>query len=165
MHRDPDPGGARAGADAHGHGEAVESRARSYAVSKGVQFTPMRQRVLALLAASEKSLSAYDIAEKLSDARKVQAVQVYRALEFLQDAGCVHRLTSRSAYFACDHLHGEGETVVFMVCRQCGVVQETASELVARGLRGAAKTTGFKPQHPIVEVEGDCAKCAGAPAS
>lgn len=166
MHRDLDPNGARG--DAHGHavdGDAAESRARSYAVSKGVQFTPMRQRVLALLAAFGKPLSAYEIADKLSDARKLQAVQVYRALEFLQDAGCIHRLASRSAYFACDHLHGEGETVVFMVCRQCGVVQETASELVARGLRSAAKTTGFKPRHPMVEVEGECAKCSGAPAS
>ncbi|WP_024508125.1 transcriptional repressor [Bradyrhizobium sp. ARR65] len=162
MHRDPDPSAACT----HAHcdvidAEAVQSRARSYAASKGTRFTPTRQRVLALLAATGKPIAAYEIAEKLSGSRKVQAVQVYRALEFLQEAGCVHRLASRSAFFACDHRHGEGETVVFMVCSQCGAVQEAASDLVARGLRGAAKTTGFRPRHPMIEVEGECAKCAG----
>jgi Fur family zinc uptake transcriptional regulator len=167
MHRDPDRSASCVHADAHRDAvdaDAVQSRARSYATSKGIPFTSMRQRVLALLAASGKPMAAYEIAEKLSDARKVQAVQVYRALEFLQEAGCVHRLASRSAYFACGHLHGEGEAVVFMVCSQCGAVQEAASDLVARGLRGVAKTSGFKPLHPIVELEGECANCAGEPA-
>ena len=167
MHRNRSPSGGHAHADAHGHpidGDELESRARSYAVSKGVPFTPMRQRVLALLAASGRPMSAYEMADKVSDARKIKAVQVYRALEFLQEAGCVHRLATRSAYFACDHLHGEGETVVFMVCGQWGAVQEAASELVARGLRGAAKTTGFRPRHPMIEVEGECARCADAAA-
>jgi Fur family zinc uptake transcriptional regulator len=31
-------------------------------------------------------------------------------------------------------------------------------------LRGAANTTGFKPRHPMIEVEGECAKCAAAAA-
>jgi Fur family zinc uptake transcriptional regulator len=119
--------------------------------------------VLALLAAAGKPMAAYEIAAKLSGSRKMQAVQVYRALEFLQEAACVHRLASRSAFFACDHRHGEDETVVFMVCSQCGAVQETASELVARGLRGAAKTAGFRSRHPTIEVEGECARCAGVP--
>ena len=168
MHSDSDvPSEADARAEARGNGidgDAVESRARSYAVSKGIPFTPARQRVLALLAATVKPMAAYEIAERLSGSRKVQPVQVYRALEFLQEAGCVHRLVSRSAFFACDHRHGEDETVVFMICSQCGSVQETASDLVARGLRGVAKTTGFKPLHPIVELEGQCANCTSASA-
>ena len=49
-----------------------------------------------------------------------------------------------------------------MVCREYGAVHETESELVTRGLRGAAKTTGFRPTHSMVEVEGECAKCAAA---
>jgi hypothetical protein len=96
----------------------MQNRARSHAVSKGISFTPTRQRVLALLAATGKPMAAYEIAEKVSGSRKVQAVQVYRALEFLQKAACVRRLASRSGFFACDHRHGEGETVVFMVCSQ-----------------------------------------------
>ncbi|MBH5384756.1 Fur family transcriptional regulator [Bradyrhizobium diversitatis] len=167
MARDPKQNPRGGHADLHAHAidaDAVQGRARAYAASKGIPFTQMRQRVLALLAASGKPMAAYEIAEKLSDARRVQAVQVYRALEFLQEAGCVHRLASQSSYFACDHQHGSGETVVFMVCSQCGAVQEAASNLVARGLLGVAKTSGFKPLHPIVELEGECASCNSQPA-
>ena len=162
MARNPDQSAGGVHAPRHAiDADAVQGRARAYATSKGIPFTAMRQRVLALLAASGKPMAAYEIAEKLSDPRRVQAVQVYRALEFLQEAGCVHRLVSRSAYFACDHLHGSGEMVVFMICSQCGAVQEAASDLIARGLRGVAKTTGFKPLHPIIELEGECSNCTG----
>jgi Fur family zinc uptake transcriptional regulator len=150
-------------ADVHRHvidASALQIRARAYALLRRTPFTSMRQRVLVLLAASGKPMSAHEIAKQLSDERKVQAVLVYRALEFLLEAGCVHRLTSRSAYFACGHLHEKGKAPVFMVCSQCGAVQEAASDLVARGLRGVASATGFNPRHPIVELEGECAKCA-----
>ena|SRR5579871_3929216 len=167
MRRNPNnPRSTNRDAPRHGiDGHAIQRRARAYAEAQGIPFTPMRKRVLALLAACGKPMAAYEIADQLSDTRKVQAVQVYRALEFLQEAGCVHRLASRSAYFACDHLHGKGETVVFMICGQCGAVQETASDLIARGLRGVARTTGFKPRHPIVELEGECVNCAGEAAA
>ena len=107
----------------------------------------MRERVLALLSTSLHPLTAYEIADRLSQTKKVQAVQVYRALDFLQEVGCIHRLTARSSYFACDHKHAQGETVVFMLCSQCGVVQEAASDVVGRGLRSAAKSSGFTPDH------------------
>jgi Fur family zinc uptake transcriptional regulator len=167
MARDRDRSVSRGRADAHQdiNANAVQIRAHAYAVSKGTPFTPMRQRVLALLASSGKPMAAYEIAKNLSDERKVSAVLIYRALEFLQEAGCVHRLASRSAFFACDHLHGKGEAAVFMVCNQCGAVQEAASDLVGRGLRGVARATGFTPRHPIVELEGECARCADTAAA
>jgi len=117
----------------------------------------MRERVLALLSTSLHPLTAYEIADRLSQTKKVQAVQVYRALDFLQEVGCIHRLTARSSYFACDHKHAQGETVVFMLCSQCGVVQEAASDVVGRGLRSAAKSSGFTPDH---RDRGKCAKCS-----
>ena len=136
--------------------EVLETRARLHAASKGVPFTPMRQRALALFGTANKPLTLSEITEQIN----VHRVQVYRLLEFLQEAGCIHRLASRSLYFACEHLHSEGEAVVFMICNKCGAIQETTSGLVTRGLRGAARTRGFRVKHPTVEVEGECAKCA-----
>jgi Fe2+ or Zn2+ uptake regulation protein len=70
MHGDPDVPSEACGNDIDR--DAVESRAGSYAVSKETPFTPMRQRVLTLLlTASGKATAAYEIAEKLSDTRKV----------------------------------------------------------------------------------------------
>jgi Fur family zinc uptake transcriptional regulator len=140
--------------------DELETRARVYAASKGVPFTPMRQRALAVFGMTKKALTVSEIVEEVSDARQVHRVQVYRLLEFLQEAGCIHRLASRSLYFVCEHLHSEGEAVVFMICSKCGAVQETTSGLVTRALRGAAKTRGFRVKRPTVEAEGECAKCA-----
>jgi Fur family zinc uptake transcriptional regulator len=44
-------------------------------------------------------------------------------------------------------------------------VQEAPSDLVARGLLGAAEHAGFRPVHPIVELEGECARCLDAKAA
>jgi Fur family zinc uptake transcriptional regulator len=158
--------------DGHGHVHARHAdvaamidRARAFAVARKIPFTEMRARVLTVLAREEKPLTAYEITDRLSLPKKVQAVQVYRALDFLQEAGCVHRLASKASYFACDHEHHPGEAVVFMVCSHCGTVQEAPSDLVARGLQGAAEHAGFKPGHPIVELEGECARCVDGKAA
>jgi Fur family transcriptional regulator, zinc uptake regulator len=122
----------------------------------------MRQRVLDVLTSDAKPLSAYEIVDRLGVWKKVQAVQVYRALDFLQAAGCVHRLASRASYFACDHSHHAGEAVVFMVCSACGSVAEAPSQTIARELEGVVQAAGFKPATPILEVEGQCPDCVGA---
>lgn len=85
--------------------------------------------------------------------------QIYRALEFLQEAGLLHRLATKSTYVVCEHEHAPGETTVFLVCAGCGTVEEAASRGVERGLKGAAAAPGFKARHPVVEVEGECAAC------
>lgn len=138
---------------------AMVERARAFAASRKIPFTEMRARVLTVLAREGKPLTAYEIVDRLSGSKKVQAIQVYRALDFLQEAGCIHRLASKASYVACDHEHHPGEAVVFMICSHCGTVQEVPSETFARGLRSAAKATGFKPLHPTFEVEGECAEC------
>ena len=155
--------------EGHGHSHAPVSdvsammdRARAFAAARKVPFTEMRARVLTTLASEAKPLTAYEIVDRLSGSKKVQAVQVYRALDFLQEAGCVHRLASRASYFACDHEHHPGEAVVFMVCSNCGIVREAPSDLVAQGLQDAAEHAGFRPVHPIVEMEGECARCLEA---
>lgn len=158
--------------DGHGHAHAdhfdlaaMLDRARAFAAARKIPFTEMRARVLTVLAGEGKPLTAYEITDRLSVPKKVQAVQVYRALDFLQAAGCVHRLASKASYFACDHEHHPGEAVVFMVCSHCGTVQEAPSGLVTQGLQGAAEHAGFRPVHPIVELEGECARCVDGKAA
>jgi Fur family zinc uptake transcriptional regulator len=139
---------------------AMIDRARAFAVARKIPFTEMRARVLTVLAGEEKPLTAYEITDRLSVPKKVQAVQVYRALDFLQEAGCVHRLASKASYFACDHSHHGGEAVVFLVCNDCGAVEEASSPAIAVSLEEVAKASGFQSANPIVELEGRCATCS-----
>ena len=52
---------------------------------------------------------------------------MYRALQFLQSQGLVHRLESLNAYVGCvhpEHPHASQ----FLICRDCGQVEELAHE-------------------------------------
>lgn len=143
----------------HHNTDRLLERARAIASSRRARLSGIRERVLKLLVEEGKPRTAYEIVAHLSGEKKVHAVQVYRALEFLQDMGIVHRLTSRASYLARKHEQEAGEIVVFMVCSQCGSVQEAPSGLVSRGLQRAARQNSFHPKHPIVEIEGECAEC------
>jgi len=149
----------------HSAGE-IMLRAERAAAARQQTFTPVRRSVFKALAESDPPLGAYELAERVSAdwGKRVNAIQVYRALKFLMSLGLVHRIATRNAYFVCDHQHGPDETVVFLVCRECGNVAETISAAVGRGLQGAVKAADFRPLHRVVEIEGECAVCRrGAP--
>lgn len=139
--------------------DLVMARAEEFCSEHGVPFTPMRRRVLEELASSAVPLTAYDLVERVGRMKRVAPTQIYRALDFLLEAGVIHRLATKSAYVACGHEHGPNETVVFLVCAECGAVEEATSRSVGRGLKGAAAAHGFKPREPVVEVGGECATC------
>lgn len=145
----PGPVGA---ADLLGHAEEVCRR-------DGLQFTPLRRRVFGELAAHDGPLGAYDLVERLGQERRISPISVYRTLDFLIEAGLIHRIALRNTYLPCHHDHGTNETTVFLVCTTCGKVDELASATVAAGLDGTAASVAFRPQSRAVELEGECASC------
>lgn len=142
-------------ADAMGHAEAL-------CRDRGLKFTPLRRRVFEALASSGAPLGAYDLVERLGQERRISPISVYRALEFLIEAGLIHRIAVRNTYLPCHHEHGPGETTVFLVCSSCGNVDELASSAIASGLDGMAAALDFKPKSRAVELEGECSACREA---
>jgi Fur family transcriptional regulator, zinc uptake regulator len=114
------------------------------------------ERVLRALRQAAKPMRAYETFGISSPPT------VYRALNRLLEDGLVHRLESINAYVTCaieTHLHG---TTVFVICRDCGGVDELdEAELVAR-LRAQAIAHGFRPDETVVELRGQCAACSRA---
>lgn len=139
----------------------VLQRAETICSERGAKLTPMRRRVLQALAESHAPPTASDLITRMSDedGKRISPVLVYRALEFLTGIGLVHHLASRNAYTPCDHEHREDEATVFLVCAECGGVDEVVSREVERGLEGSASAAGFRPLAQVVEVEGECAAC------
>lgn len=143
-------------------------RAERLCRERDLQFTRLRRDVLEAVAAEARPLGAYDIAERLSgQGRRVAAVSVYRALDFLTEHGLVHRITSRNAFVSCGHAHGEGAGLVFLICRTCGGIDEMTAPEVDSELERRLARAGFTPTSRILEVEGECGGCRagdGAPA-
>ncbi|MFI5015430.1 MAG: Fur family transcriptional regulator [Hyphomicrobiales bacterium] len=138
---------------------ALLARAERLCHDKNLRFTPMRRRVLQELASSPEPLTAYDLADRVREEKRIAPVTVYRALEFLLDAKLIHRIVIRNAYTPCDHAPHYDETPVFLVCTHCGAVDEVPSETFEHDLSETIAEVGFKAKARVFEIEGECAKC------
>lgn len=151
---------------AHGHDHhpcMAESRERVRAAftAKHIRLTDLRLQVFEEIAASHGAIGAYDVQERLAQkGTRLAPVSIYRALDALLEAGVVHRLESRNAYFACHGHHGAGSVQVVLTCSRCGDVAEVAGDGVLTAILAAASAAGFRPAASIVEVSGVCGNCA-----
>jgi Fur family zinc uptake transcriptional regulator len=147
----------------HSHeGEALSRAARSTMERSGEQWTEMRAAVFAALASFDKPASAYDIADKVSQAqgRRVAANSVYRILDLFVGANLARRVESANAYIANDHpdcLHD----CIFLICDNCGQTMHIDDDKLSSGVRAAAQQAGFAPDRPVIEVRGRCGECEG----
>jgi Fur family zinc uptake transcriptional regulator len=150
--------------DAHDHGACVASTlaaADALCAARGVQFTPVRRRVLELLLESHGAMGAYDVLARLdAEGLGKQPPVAYRAIAFLVEQGLAHRIEKLNAFVACSH-PGGSHAPAFMICRACGTVAET--EVEVRGeLNTTAALAGFRIERTVVEAEGLCPGCQSA---
>lgn len=126
---------------------------------RGLRFTVLRQRVLALVWQSHKPVGAYEILDKLGEeGRKAAPPTVYRALEFLIEVGLVHRLDSLNAFIGCPEPERQ-HTGQFLICRECHTVTELDDGDIDQLVEQKARTAGFVAEHQMLEVQGLCSEC------
>jgi Fur family zinc uptake transcriptional regulator len=148
----------------HDHAHCVASAmaaADSLCAARGVQFTPVRRRVLEILLESHGAMGAYDVLSRLdAEGLGKQPPVAYRALAFLVEQGLAHRIEKLNAFVACTH-PGSGHAPAFMICRSCGTVAEAEAE-VGGPLGETAALAGFRIERTVVEAEGLCPACQAA---
>ena len=130
--------------------------------NRGLNMTPIRRRVLEVVAASPVPIAAYAIIHQLSGTKLLGPPTVYRALEFLVEAGFVPHLALRKAFVLCTR--PDEPFVAVLTCTACGDTIEVASEEVRAAMARFASSTGFTPHGRAIEIEGWCASCNGAAA-
>lgn len=143
----------------HASADGLIAQAERLCAERRLQLTPLRRRVFAALAGSDAPLGAYDLVERLGAERRIAPISVYRALDFLIEAGLIHRIATQNSYLPCHHSHDTHEATLFLVCKTCGHVDEVSSPDVARGIDGTAAAAGFRTGHQPVEIEGECQTC------
>jgi len=143
--------------------DAALSVAEDTCNSRGVRLTKLRRRVLELVWSSHEPVKAYDILDILRDEHSGSAPPtVYRALEFLQDEGMVHKIESLNAYVGCgapDHNHASQ----FFICQSCGAAAEMNDTEIRNLITDKAADMGFKIDKEIIEVKGVCSQCSDKP--
>jgi len=135
---------------------------------KGLAFTPLRRQVYALIAERETPVGAYDLLDRLKQQRANAApVTVYRALDFLLEAGLIHRIDALQAYAACEvhgdgHQHGASHGGLVLICSRCKHVTEFEDAKLERQIERTALEHGFHAANHLIEIRGLCAACSAA---
>ena len=132
---------------------------------RGARLTSIRRQVLGLVLESRRPAGAYELLDRLRPNHKGAAPQtVYRALDFLLEHGLIHKVERLAAFVAC--VHGIEEehrhAVQFLICRQCGHVQELSDKEIGGAMARAARESGFTVLGSTVEADGICADCGSA---
>jgi Fur family zinc uptake transcriptional regulator len=125
----------------------------------GLQLTRIRRRVLEIICQRHEPAKAYDILDQLGrDGRRSAPPTVYRALEFLFDAGLIHRIDSMNAYVVCAH-PARQHSAQLLVCSRCEQVAEIEDAQIQAVLDQGASKHGFKVDPQTVEIRGRCSRC------
>ncbi len=123
----------------------------------GYRVTSQRLMIHSTLVGLGRHVGAEELQEAVE--RKLPNVSlptVYSALDALEDAGLVRRVSAgqgRALYDArpADHHH--------LVCRRCGAVEDLDADVSLAGALAAAGQRGFTPDGAEVVIRGLCAAC------
>lgn len=134
-------------------------QAEAHCRASGIRLTAIRKQVLELLLRHEGGVKAYQLLEEMKAVHEpATPPTVYRALEFLQEAGLVHRLDSLNAYVAChidQHQHG-----LLLVCPHCHAVREIDDPDICHLLADRVRLAGYQLDGDCLEIKAVCGLCA-----
>jgi Fur family zinc uptake transcriptional regulator len=140
-------------------GDALQ-KADMICQDKGLRFTELRRKVLAMIWAGHGSAKAYDILDKLNDeGTAAKPPTVYRVLDFLLENGLIHKLESLNSYVGCSHPLEHNECY-FLICSKCGEIKECCDSTLAQAITRIASKNKFSPRHITLEIQGKCQECA-----
>ena len=145
--------------------QAVERASRLFE-QRNLRFTKLRQQVFEEIASIHTSIGAYEILDRLAaKGVRLAPISVYRAIDALMEAGVIHRLESKNAFFACrrpDHGFEKGKRPLVLACESCGAVAEVDRGRIFETISEMAEAAKFVPRVKFVEVSGLCPRCAGS---
>lgn len=145
----------------HDHQDCISRAlltAESLCLQQQQRFTAIRRRVLELVWRQHKPIGAYELLDLLQLDGRTAPPTVYRALDFLQQTGLVHRIASLNAYIGCVH-PGEPHDGQFLICESCKSLAELDVPTITSAIEESAADSGFEPRLHTVEILGLCPNC------
>ncbi|NOL49331.1 transcriptional repressor [Pelistega europaea] len=130
--------------------------------SRGKRLTTIRAQVLGLMLDNERSLKAYELLDKMQEIHpSSKPATVYRALEFLEEEGFIHRLDAINGWTACQHIHADAHEHhdLLAVCTECGAVREIRAPQINEQLHDLLAQVGFSQNAPQTEIRATCTSC------
>jgi len=149
----------------HDHARCVAEAlqdAQARCRARGLRLTRIRHRVLEIIWRGHQPVKAYDILDELSrNGQKTAPPTVYRSLDFLVQAGLVHRVETLNAFVGCPHGQGD-HSAQLLICSQCGTIAEIDDPLIRTVLIEGGERHGFDVKPQTLEIRGLCPVCREA---
>ena len=147
---------------ARGINGKTDLEAERYCEQNGLNFTPVRKKVLQILLERGTAIGAYEILDLLrKSGYKNQPPVAYRALDFLVQNGFAHKIEHLNGFIGCNH-PGKKHLPAFMICRSCNAVSEDEALAEKFTIGEIASTAGFTVENAMIEARGLCSSCASA---
>ncbi len=139
--------------------QAIVKTAQQFCEENGQRFTETRQLVLEIIAKAKKPITAYEILDALEGkVKNPKPPIVYRATDFWQSHGFVHKIESLNAFVTCGEGH-QHRGSQFMICDECGKAFEIHMCHMPDPIGAAAKAEKFDISFWNLEVHGRCSAC------
>ena len=114
--------------------------------------------VLNIIKQSPQPLTAYAILELCKKKKKVQAMTIYRALNYLMEQGVIHKSNQHKTFLLCNHNHNKAHNPAIAICKKCGDTEELKSDFFNNFLQKYnLKKFNFKKFE--LEVSTICSNC------
>lgn len=137
-------------------------KAATMCQQQGQRLTPLRRSILEVLLTEGQPLKAYDIIERMRDrGKRLTPATIYRTLDFFQQCGLAHRISSLNAFVPCTVDHDE-HGALFIVCPQCAHAEELDDPELYAVMQNRLLQRGLSLDEKFIEIRGTCASCSRA---
>ncbi|BCG62761.1 MAG: Fur family transcriptional regulator, zinc uptake regulator [Methyloprofundus sp.] len=134
--------------------------AEKICTKKGLRLTPIRRRILELICTSHKAIGAYELLDIYhAEDPKAKPVTIYRTLDFLIEAGLVHKIESINAFIGCLQAETQHKSAI-LICEQCSNAYEIDASSVYDSLFALSQAIQFTPHCLTLELHGVCSNCS-----
>ncbi len=129
----------------------------NYCNDAQITLSEQQALVLQIICQHEEAVNAQEILENLKTINtKANRMTIHRALEYLNKAGIIHKISFNNTYVPCTHL--EQHNCQLLVCIKCNKKIEFSSSKILQSLKKAAQEYHFFINSPL-EIMGYCQGC------
>lgn len=122
------------------------------------RFTSMRLKILQSYLDAKSPISAYGLPAILGLSTRSGMMGIYRALDFLEEVGAIHRIQLLGSFVVCRQW-GRDHTPIMLICTACENVEEFVSDATIATLDDDVRAVRFQRRRATIELRGLCAAC------
>lgn len=135
------------------------NEAEQICLAKGIRLTPIRKSLLEIIYSKTEKLTAYELLRLLRQSfPNAESMTVYRALDFLQTHGFIHRIATQNSYTACDTPQHHYVSQI-LLCEKCGQAQEINAAEISEMIQKTLLQHHFRLSAKPLELVGICQGC------